>query len=285
MKRYNVITLLSSVIVIAIFAIIISIKAQQTTITKTTPPSHDSNPTAQEITSLFVPLRGKGIPIKDVSVLKDSPLEVQITLRSTGRGQVASTDDMWNKHIAARWAELSYLTGTKIDSYRLLLVNDEGKIIGNETIFLNSDYPSQHLTPVSTTVLDEESTLSILKQRLDFLGLTPIHWRVTSGGIVRDHTQVVVVDLLASDVNVLNGTINFLIPSLNRILHQVNADNKMQLAIFRLRVIDEGGSTLVDYILDLETETENWSIDRKINADWFPHPVPSGVPVKQQTDK
>lgn len=285
MKRYNIITLLTSAIAIVVFAIIISTNAQQSIITKTTPPPHDSNPAIQEMVSSLLSLRKKGIPIKDVTVLKDSPLEIQITLKSTGRGQVASTDDMWNKHIAARWAELAHLTGAKIDSYRLLLVNAEGEIIGREEVFLNSDYPSQHLTPVSTAALDEKSTLLILKQRLDFLGLTPIRWKITSGGIVRDNTKIVEVVLFAPDINTVNETINSLIPRLNRTLHQVNADNGMQIAIFRLRVIDDKDSTLVDYIHDLETETENWSIDREINADWFPRPAPPNVPVNHQMNK
>lgn len=233
------------------------------------------SPTAQDLALFITSLKDHGIPIQEVSILRESPMEVQIALQSISPSEVATTDDMWNKHIAARWAELAYLTGPRVDSYQLRLVNAKGKAIGSERVFLNSGYPSQHLTTVGVAALDESATLAILRERLDFLGMTPIRWKATTGGVVRDNTKVIEVDVSTPNIEAANRVINLLVPSVSRAVHQIGANTGAQIAIFRLRVIDESGKVLVDHILDLETGTENWSVENGVEANWYPKPAPT----------
>ena len=162
-----------------------------------------------------------------------------------------------------------------MDSYQLHLVNAKGSIIGSETIFLNSDYPSQHLTAVEAAAVDEKAVLAILHEQLDFLGMTPSRWKATTGGVVRDNTKAIEVDVSTPDVETTNRTINRLVPSVSRAVHEISAKTGAQIAIFRLRVIDASNKVLIDYILDLETGTEVWSVERGVDANWYPKPAPT----------
>jgi hypothetical protein len=70
-----------------------------------------------------------GVPIKSIQILKQSPLQIEIVLLSSSNSDTATQEDLWNKHLASREAELAYLTRTRVDSYRLTLVNTKGEII------------------------------------------------------------------------------------------------------------------------------------------------------------
>jgi len=268
--------ILALAVITALFiAVLFSRGALQSGATASNPPVGKLSPTGQELISSFTALKNLGIPIKEVSILSESPMEVQITLQSTSQSEVATVDDMWNKHIAARWAELAYLTGPRVDSYQLHLVNTNGNVIGSEKVFLNSDYPSQHLATVEAAAMDEKAILAILQEQLDFLGMTPILWKAATGGVVRDNTKVIEVDVSTPDIETANRTINLLVPDVSRAVQRINAKTGAQIAIFRLRVIDANNTALVDYILDLETGTEVWSVERGVDANWYPKPAPT----------
>jgi len=274
--RSNLFMILALTAITALFvAVLFSRGASQSGATTAIPPVNKTSPTGQELTSSLAALKNLGIPIKQVSILSESPMEVRITLQSTSQSEVATADDMWNKHIAARWAELAYLTGPRVDSYQLHLANAKGNIIGSEKVFLNSDYPSQHLTAVEATAVDDAAVLAILREQLDFLGMTPTRWNVVTGGVVRDNTKVIEVDLSTPNVETANRTINLLVPSVSRVVHRINAKTGAQIAIFRLKVIDASNRVLIDYILDLETGTEVWLVERGVDANWYPKPAPT----------
>lgn len=274
--RSNFLTVLALTAITALFvAVLFSRGASQSGATAVNPPVGKLSPTGQELISSLTSLKSLGIPIKEVSFSSESPMAVQITLQSTSQSEVATVDDMWNKHIAARCAELAYLTGPGVDSYQLHLVNAKGNIIGSEKVFLNSDYPSQHLTAVEATVVDGTAVLAILQEQLDFLGMTPARWKAVTGGAVRDNTKVIEVDVSTPNVETANRTINLLVPSVSRAVQRINAKTGAQIAIFRLRVVDASNKVLVDHILDLETGTEVWSVERGVDANWYPKPAPT----------
>lgn len=105
--------------------------------------------------------------------------------------------------------------------------------------------------------------------------MTPSRWKATTGGVVRDNTKAIEVDVSTPDVETTNRTINRLVPSVSRAVHEISAKTGAQIAIFRLRVIDASNKVLIDYILDLETGTEVWSVERGVDANWYPKPAPT----------
>lgn len=249
--------------------------AAAVTITLTRPrtglqqPVSDSDPLRARLAQL-------GIPVKDVQVKKQSPLEIEIILQSSSPSKQASQDDLWYKHVAAREAQLAYLTGLRVSSYRLTLVNAGGETISSEQVFLNPDLPSQQLSPVSAPAIGDEATKNVLATSLNTFGMRVLSLSVTSNHIVRANTKLVELRLSTPTAETANQSINQLVPTLGQFLKQVNREKGAQIAVSRLRVTDADGKLLIEYILDFDTGAESWSVAKGVDAQWFPQPRPIG---------
>lgn len=63
-----------------------------------------------------------GVPVKSLSVTRQSPLEIEVILQSSGNDDPSSRDDLWNKFLTEREIELAYLNfPIHIESYRYIL--------------------------------------------------------------------------------------------------------------------------------------------------------------------
>jgi hypothetical protein len=119
----------------------------------------------------------------------------------------------------------------------------------------------------------------LLKNNLNTFGMAIFSLKVSEGNIVRTNTKLVELDLSTENLDSANRSINSLIPSLRQLLKNVNEKNGAQIALFRLQVADIEGKLLVEYILDLETQAETWSLAKGIEANWFPRPVATRIPA------
>lgn len=71
-----------------------------------------------------------GIPVKSVTVTKQSPLEVEVIINGSGSNGMLSNDDMLNQFLTVREVELAYLNfDMQIESYRLIIVKAKGDVL------------------------------------------------------------------------------------------------------------------------------------------------------------
>ncbi len=238
-------------------------------------PGNNSEPASS---SLLNRLEQIGVPVKSVQALKQSPLQVEIVLESSSDNELATPDDLWNNHLASREAELAYLTSVRIDSYRSVLVNTKGDIISSEWVFLDQSRPSQNLVIAKPSAIDVITTQDLLKNSLDTSGMAITSLEVSEDRIVRTNTKLVELILSTKSIDTANQTINTLIFSLRPLLRNINEKYGAQIALFRLRIMDAEGKLLVEYILDLDTQSEDWSTAKGIKADWFARPVATPTP-------
>ena len=104
-----------------------------------------------------------GIPIKSVEVTRQSPLEIEVVLTSSGSDGMLSNDDMLNQFLTVREVELAYLNfATHVEIYRLILVTVKRDTLYDRTIFLYPDLPSQKLTQAPPSSIENSKAKDIL---------------------------------------------------------------------------------------------------------------------------
>ncbi len=229
-------------------------------------------------TNLVTRFEQSGIPVNSVQILQQSPLQVEIVLQSSSNDDSATQDDLWYRFLASRQASLAYLTGDRIDSYRLVLINSKGEIISSEWFFLDATIPSQNLVIPGSAAIGETQTRDLLLEKLNTFGMKLISLNIMTDKVVLENTRLVEVHLSISSNENASNRINAFIMSLRPILRDLNENHGTQIAVFRLKVTDLEEVLLTEYILDLERSAETWSLAKGIEGNWFPRPAPTFSP-------
>jgi hypothetical protein len=217
-------------------------------------------------------LKEKGVPVISVSVTQKSPLHVEIVIQSTSSNDSGTQDDMWYRHLASREAELAYLNGFFVESYRLIVKNSKGDVISSDWTYLNSEMPSQKLSMEKSSGLDNAATQDQLNSQLQLFGMTMKSMDV-SNKIVRENTKFIDLQLSVPDTQDINKILDQFILSFRATLKKVNDLNNAHISLVRLYIKDKQDNVLLIYIYDLDTQAEHWSLAKGVKSDWFSHPV------------
>lgn len=177
-----------------------------------------------------------------------------------------------------RETELLYLTGPQIKSYRLILINAKGEEMSSERVFLDPSLPSQNLSVPAPAKIDNDTTNDLIQSKINTFGLRLISINVLTNEIVRENTKLVILRLTADSPDP-DASINVFIPTLRPFLKDINTTYAAQISLLHLFIIDAQGNLAVEYILDLDTETEAWSLSNDIEVKWFPRPAPTQSPL------
>jgi hypothetical protein len=219
-----------------------------------------------------------GIPIKSVTVTKQSPLEIEVILNSSGSDGKLSNDDMLNKFLTVREVELAYLNfKTFIRSYRLVLITEEGNTIYDSTVFLYPDLPSQKITEAPPSSVDNSKTKDILKRNLDLQGLQLLALDVPSSFISSDNSKLATLDLstgMSAD-KINNAEIGEFIMNLRPQMEDINSRYDTHVVLIHIRIKDSDDKLLVDYLEDFETGKQSSWVDENLVAGWYPQPAPA----------
>lgn len=227
-----------------------------------------------------------GIPVKSITVTKQSPLEIEVILQSSGSDEKLSQDDLWYKFLTEREVELAYLNfATHIESYRVILVTAKGNTIYDSTVFLYPDLPSQKLTQVPPSSVDNSKTRDILGSSLDLQGLQLLALEVPSSYIASDNSKLVTLDLSTgisaekTDITQINEFIMKIRPQ----IEEINSRYKTRIVLIHVRIKDFYDKLLVDYMEDIETGRQySWTAEN-IKGNWYPQPAPAIRSEPQET--
>ncbi len=159
--------------VITIFATYIKRDEQPGVISPSTPPL----PAARVLSER---LRQRGVPVKELRVIEEAPLQIEITLQSASVNDKQMEDDLWSETIATHEATMAHRLGFPIASFTILSVNRNGEVIAKGTTFLQPSDRSQTLPTSMPGNTDRVAITNMLKQqfgpeamRLESLTVTP----------------------------------------------------------------------------------------------------------------
>jgi hypothetical protein len=219
-----------------------------------------------------------GIPVKSVEVTKQSPLEIEVVLTSSGSDGMLSKDDMLNQFLTVREVELAYLNfATHIEIYRLILVTAKGDTLYDSTIFLYPDLPSQKLTQAPPSSIENSKAKDILERNLDLQGLKLLTLDVPSSFTSSDNSKLVALDLSTgtSADKTNNAQIVEFITNLHSQMEDINDRFGTRVVLIHVRIKDVDDKLLVDYLEDFETGKQSSWIDENFVANWYPQPAPA----------
>lgn len=216
------------------------------------------------------------IPVKSLTIIHPTPLEIELTLNSSGSVGSLSEADMLYMFLAVREVELAYLHyDLPVENYRLMLVTPEGDVVYDSAIFLDDDLPSQQLKPALPSTVDVSTAKEILESELDFYGLNPISLEAFQAFSAQDNSKFFTVQLStgASAEKTPNLQISQLIASLHLQIEEINQRYAARIVVMHVRIQDEEARLLVDYLEDFETGKQSSWIDGNNVESWYPQPA------------
>lgn len=227
-----------------------------------------------------------GIPVKSVTITKQSPLEIEVILNSSGSNGMLSNDDMLNQFLTVREVELAYLNfATHIENYRLILVTAKGDTLYDSTIFLFPDLPSQKLTQPPPSAIENSKAKEILERNLDFQGLQLLTLDVPSSFTANNNSKLVALDLSTgtSADKTNNSQIGEFIINLRSQMEDINNRFGTRVVLIHIHIKDLDGRLLVNYLEDFETGKQSSWVDENFVASWYPQPAPAISSEPQET--
>jgi hypothetical protein len=226
------------------------------------------------------------IPVKSITVTKQSPLEIEIILDSSGSDGMLSNNDRLNQFLTVREVELAYLNfAMPIKSYRLFLVTANGDILDDSTIFLYPDLPSQKLTPAPPSSIKNTQVQDILERNLDLRGFRLLSLDVPSSYTANDNSKLVTIDLSTgtSADKTNSAQIGEFLVNLRSQIEEINDRFGTRVVLIHVRIKDSDDKLLVDYLEDFETWKQSSWIDENYIESWYPQPAPAVSSESQET--
>ena len=212
------------------------------------------------------------VPLQEVNLLSRFPFQVEIIIQTDHTNNRATLDDLWNSQLVRREASMAHSWGVKIDNYKILFVDENGKVINWEQNFLSPDQASQKINfPVDAPQMDNISAKSAIFASLQLQNRKVDLFDVQNDEVNKNH-QILLIQMNLESVGKANQILPEFIPSLRLAIDEVNAQGA-RIVLCRMRVIDNNDGILLNYVWDSETREEtSTSIDGL--AAWYPRPKP-----------
>lgn len=226
----------------------------------------------QTTDDLLVRLQQRDLPVVSVTTISRIPYTVKIVLQSASQTHQLTGDDNWSMLLARREAGFAYRLGSRLASYQLEVINQPGEIISSSESFLYPCDQNQQLSQGQSEKTNAE-VRDFIQKDLTFTGLEVKVLDVFSEAAVRNTGLVLVIELMTSDILSANQALPGFLNDYFGLLATINQEAGANIVLTRLRVKDQTGHILLDYVKDLKGGTSHWTIAEGVYDDWFPKPV------------
>jgi hypothetical protein len=239
-----------------------SAKAQKATIQP--PPKQDV------VSYLKQRLQQQNVPLSQIKVLQDSPLELEITLQSLSIGDRSLPEDFMNEHLTVREVVLANRQGYKIHGLTRIVQNINGEIIDWFWTKIENGIRYTELGPAR---IANSQANDIARQKVNAHGMSISELNISS----LDGLQVLTLHLSAKSLEEANRELPPFIDSLRPLATDMNARGT-QIAMINVEVKGERGEILLNYVMDLQFRTVGWWTVGGMNTDAWRLSSPLGSP-------
>jgi hypothetical protein len=237
------------------------------------------NSQEQGSNDLYERLKQKGIPVEKVTTVQRIPYKIEISLRSVSDTQQLTLEDNWSILLARHEATLAYRIGLRIASYQLVVYNKNNERIYSTETFLYPEDLSQKSQPGKAQV-DAQTTKKIVQEKLLFANLSLDNLNVIPEDAMGGGGQYLLIQVSGTDLNQVNKALPIFLSSFFQLLDTVNTQEGTNIVLCHLRVVDNDGEVLVDYVRDLEGGSTQWTSAKGIYSDWFSNPDSANTATK-----
>jgi hypothetical protein len=214
------------------------------------------------------------IPVKEVTILTESPLHLQVIVQST---KSTTFEELLILHAVEREVFITARQqGYMVDRLAKILVDDQGKQIYFEDTGFNADLMTVDLSPSHLSNDEAEELVSdLLIDEYKFYGDFVTNVNISSSnGLQTLDIQLIVPSL--EEANKVAGIIHGML----NLAEGANAQG-VQIVIFTLEIKDEKDHIFMQALLDVQLRSISWSQDENL-IDLSPHPpVPPSTHTPQ----
>lgn len=214
-------------------------------------------------------LIARGVPIKQVTIRKRIPYEIEIDLQSSSEDSHFSTEDRWNMLLANREATMAYRIGTRVKSYILVIYNTKGEQIYSGKTFLYPDDLSQKIPESRETKIENTKTKEIISSQLNLDTLKLDSLNVTSENIDGFTGQIVDIQVSTKDWEQAKQLLPRFIGKFFNMEETLNDEYGTNVVLFHLCVFDNQGNLIFDHARDLESGNNISSTNPDLFFEWL----------------
>jgi hypothetical protein len=205
------------------------------------------------------------LPVTNVRITKEFPLEVEVTIRTAGSRLRGTPADPITFHLVRREIILARQDGYFIDTFSVVFIDPGGHEASRSVTGVQ---PIAYLWLDSTpSQIPDEDVAALLRDGIELYGLSLVNMEVFSA----EGLQSATMEVAAASLEVANAALPRFMPSLQALVDGINTAGA-HIVSLRLQVRDEQGELLLDYIRDLRIRSQNAWMREDITLDWFPHP-------------
>lgn len=227
-----------------------------------------------QILELRARLEMQQVPIKEIFISNQSPLQVVVRIQSASSGAQGTPNDPLFSAIVQREILASFRRGFEIQAYRVEVMNTDGQTIGGMDVPIDENLAKEQVIP---SEMDDSLIAQTIREQLPVGDLSLQQLEVSKD---EDGAHVLFVELVAPDIEIANKEIPELMNSLSRQVEKLRNVNGLRLASYRVDIYDAQGEPLLKYVKDYLTTDEraNWWQAPGITQGWFPHPLSTLAP-------
>lgn len=226
----------------------------------------------QNTQDILIRMQQRDLPVLSVTTTSRIPYTVKIVLQSASETNRLTVDDNWSMLLARREAGFAYRIGSRLDSYQLAVVNQHGEIISSSESFLYPADKNQQLTQGQSSQTNLE-VRDVIQNNLNLHGFEVKVLDVLDETAVGSTGQVLVIELMTTDIPSANQALPGFLNDYFGLLETINQEADANIVLTHLRVKNQPGHILLDYVKDLEGGTSQWTLGEGVYNDWFPKPV------------
>jgi hypothetical protein len=232
------------------------------------------------VTYLTEEFKLQNVPVKEVVVLEENPLKIQIVATSFQNEGITFEDHLTLNSVDRIVALFAREKGYYIQSYRTIIQDNKGNQLFGEERIVDVEQINSVLNGIQTNISDN-SVNALAIREVDML--------------LSDYKLENVSALV--DVTSLNGSrylyVQLSLPSMANVekaatllwvFHHTKyfrelKENGSQIAVYRAKLLDEKGVTLLDYLYDFQVNSGSWVQDERIPPlGGSPGPDPAASP-------
>lgn len=227
------------------------------------------------VTYLDERFKEQNIPVKEIKITQGFPLHIEIIIQSMSEGTLGTPEDPINYHLVEREVILSRQEGFYIDSFTRIFLSENGEQIAIDNT--NVKLLQYMFLDMSPSRISDLSAESIIKEKINLYGMSATKIQIDSSRGLQNLTLY----LTTESLDAVNKVLPQFMLSLRQLINDANM-NGAKFIICRLEIKDKQENMLLNYMLDLQIDSENWWMTDGLTMDWFPHPGPRPAPVSNE---
>ncbi len=241
----------------------------------------------QIISDLLARLQQRGVPVsgglilQDVNIGSDSTINVlQLVEHNQTENDFVTADYAIYSNAIDHEVILAFRQGLTVDAYQLVTVNNTGKEIRKEILYLGLYKEYTIDSPfVKDGKFSEAETEKLLKEK-DY---QPVHMNNVSVWQIDNGLKNFVLDFDVENISLVNDHIENLVREIGKEITKLNAEQGAAIVTYQIRLHYTGGDPILIYVQDLEFgRLRVWCV-KELNQDWLSNPRPPTITQEPNT--